>query len=722
MARRISVEIVGNAASLERSFGRASASAVGFHRDLNKATRGALSGSGIMRSFGRSLAFASGGFLAFATIGGAIRSSIDAATDAAATQRQLAAQLKASGLSYKSYRGEIDQTNLHLSALSGFTKDELDKSFTTIVRGTGNVNKALADTALAADIARGRHISLSTASIAVGKAAAGSTTALRRLGIILPKGTTGTEALAIASRKFAGQAAAGATAQQKFAAVLHDSEVIIGSAILPTLNRYLAEGARWLDQMNRSGRLQRDVAVAAQKVGTVLRGVSAVFHGAASAMRVLDRVTGSTANTLKAFAAVWVALRVRTSLVQWGIIEAGIFRTGGAAALATGEVAGLRGALLGLRGIGPLAIPIILLMSTKRGRQIAAENSGNTQGLLSDLMHGDITKGSDWEKLGKDFGKFAFGGVDPNSPVGRLFGMKPKTQHEFTGPKPFPYSPSFDPSKIPHAAAAASGRGRTRRPLSLQGRFNLADYALAQAGMTQSQADDRRALETEAAITREQLAQAKTLKDKTKYAQQLAGIMQQIQGIDASTASAAEEKRKAAAEKQRAAKERASQFSVPLRLQLAQAKADAIAAGTGSTDMTGGQISAAKAIRAAALKAIHSHRLSIQGLIDAWNEVLTVNQQLASQTGSKGLKASYHHASTKAIVAGLGLTRDQAVAVRERAAQAEAHRGQVPSGPAAQGQPIHIGTVHVHGVQDVNKLWSELEKVGKRRHQRRGTR
>jgi multidrug efflux pump subunit AcrA (membrane-fusion protein) len=45
---------------------------------------------------GRSIAFASGGFLAFASAGQLVRQSIDAATEAAATQRQLGAQFRAS--------------------------------------------------------------------------------------------------------------------------------------------------------------------------------------------------------------------------------------------------------------------------------------------------------------------------------------------------------------------------------------------------------------------------------------------------------------------------------------------------------------------------------------------------------------------------------------------------------------------------------------------------
>jgi hypothetical protein len=701
LARRISVEIVGNAASLERSFGRASRSAGVFHRDLNKATRGALSGSGVMSHLGRSLAFASGGFLAFATIGGALRSSIDAAVDAAATQRQLAAQLKASGLSYKNYRGEIDQTNLHLSALSGFTKNELDQSFTTIVRGTGNVNKALKDTALAADIARGRHISLSTASVAVGKAAAGSTTALKRLGIQLPKGATGAEALAKATRLFGGQAAAGATAQQKFAAVLHDSEVIIGTALLPTLTRWLTKGTIWLDQMNRSGHLQRDVAAAARFLSHALHGVEAIVVPVAHAFRALSHAVGGSKNAVEILGGTFAAWKIAGILLKVGRLAKafrGLAFYEEAAAAASG-------------GIHPRGIP---------GMVGKAGKIGLGAGLLTAAEIAVPVAG---------FAALAYASRDHKAPKGYHYVQGRTARSPVQLVKDAPSGP------LPAAGAHGGGGGlagaisaRRRSPrgggapgVSLQGRFNMADYALAQAGMTKSQADDRRALATEASITREQMAQAKTLKDKTKYAQQLAGIVSQIQGIDDASASAAADKRKARAEKQRAAREKAAAFAVPMSLQLAQAKADAIAAGTGSQDMTKGQISAAKAIRTAAIKAIHSHRLNMQGLIDAWNEVSSINSQLAGQAGAKGLKATYHHASTKAITAGLGLTRDQAVAVRERAAQAEAHRGFKPSGPAAQGQPIHIEHFHSHA-RNTDQLYSELEKVGRRRGQRRGTR
>jgi hypothetical protein len=63
MARKISVELVGNASSLDRAFKKAGHSARSFHSDLGRTTRGALAGSGVFHGLGRSLAFGSTQFL-----------------------------------------------------------------------------------------------------------------------------------------------------------------------------------------------------------------------------------------------------------------------------------------------------------------------------------------------------------------------------------------------------------------------------------------------------------------------------------------------------------------------------------------------------------------------------------------------------------------------------------------------------------------------------------
>ncbi len=72
-------------------------------RDLGKLTRGALAGSGVISALGRSLAFASGGFIAVAGTATLLHNAITEALSFAATEKQVTAQLKTS------VRGEQDQ-------------------------------------------------------------------------------------------------------------------------------------------------------------------------------------------------------------------------------------------------------------------------------------------------------------------------------------------------------------------------------------------------------------------------------------------------------------------------------------------------------------------------------------------------------------------------------------------------------------------------------------
>ena len=351
MSRRIVVEIVGDSASLERTFNRSARAGQGFDRSMSRVTRGVLAGSGAFQHLGRSIAFASGGFLAFASAGDVIRKSIDAARSAAVSQRALARQMQTSGASFKAWQGTIEQADLKLSHLSGFTGDALEQSLTTLDRSTGNINVALRLNAIAADVARGRHISLAQAAIALGKAYGGQATALKRLGIQVPKGASGMDAIRIAAERFAGQAKAGATASDRFGAELHNSEVIIGQGLLPTLNKYLAKGTNWLDQMNRSGRLQRDVAAATQTLGQIIQGLKAIVVPVTHAFEDFSKVVGGAKHAVELLGTAFLILKARTQLTNWGVLGSEVGMIGTRAKTSTGQVNSLRGALLGLNGL-----------------------------------------------------------------------------------------------------------------------------------------------------------------------------------------------------------------------------------------------------------------------------------------------------------------------------------------------------------------------------------
>jgi hypothetical protein len=407
LAERAERRLAGSLGVTAHESLRLSSSSRAAERDIGHATRGALAGSGVFRSFGRSLAFASGGFLAFASAGQLLRTSLGAAREAAVTQKQLGAQLGASGKSLADYRGEIDRTGLRLSALSGFTKDQLDQSLTTILRTTGNVSKALRDNALAADIARGRHIGLAQAGTIVAKVEAGNTSILRRAGLQLQKHIGIEAALAVARAKFAGQARAGTTEEQRFSAVLHDSEVILGTALLPTLNKYLTSGAKWLTQMNESGRLQRDVT-------KITKDVTHGIDDLRGAIHAVDSVTGGFKNTLE----ILIGLKVAGSIGRMG---SSIARLGLSFRGTSGEAAGLGGALgkgglVAQAGVASFALTSLGLKAT--GLDTSLRKAGQSAFDLSSKFH--------FFGLGDPTQQFAGSNIAGGGP-GALGGVKVKT-------------------------------------------------------------------------------------------------------------------------------------------------------------------------------------------------------------------------------------------------------------------------------------------------------
>ena len=678
MARRISVEIVGDASQLERTFGKASASASVFQHDINKASRGALAGSGAFHSLGRSIAFASGGFLAFASASQAIRSSLDAAETSEKALRSLGAQARASGINVGDVFEKIGK--LASPALKlGFNKADLEQGLTTLIRGTGSTKKALSEMAAAEDVARVKGVSLAQGALIVNRALISSGNSARALGIHFPKAATAAEKLQIILAKFAGQAQALTTPTDRFNAALFNTEQIVGSALLPVLNKYLAELTGWLTKMDQSGKLQRDVASAA-------KDVASAFTTAVSVVKAVDKVTGSLANTLKDLAAVFLILKARTALIRWGVIQSGIANIGTSAATAEVKVGLLSRSLLALRGLGPIAIAIGV---TEFVSFLRAQSKGikSQQGPNFMLNNGQT---------------FALG-------AGRAFGVSSPPPPQLPAPYQFP---TFDPAKAA-AAQKAMARQKAGEPVSLLGQFNIDELKLANAAIAGSTGLQKSILQNEEAIVLKLRDQAKTLKDRTKYAQQAASIEDSIRAIDQQGVTATN-KAAAAARKSAAAAAKAALGGIPLSLQLAQAKADAIAAGMGAQDMTKAQINAARSIRNYEYKAMKSHMLSMQGIINAWQEIYSINQQLGGV--GKGLVGTYHAVSTVAVTSGLNLTHDQRVALEERLAQRAAHRGFKPSSAAALGYPVGsivLNNPQFYGVRDINALWSELQKVAK---------
>lgn len=169
----------------------------------------------------------------------AVKDFTDAAAESEVSNARMVAQLEASGISYEKYAGKIDKVISAQSKLSALDDEDLQDSFTNLVRVTGDVNKALELNAVAADFARAKGMDVAKAGELIGKVAGGNVGILGRYGIQVRKGASETEALALLQAKFAGQAEAygdtAAGAQERFAVTIGNVKETLGEALLPAL-------------------------------------------------------------------------------------------------------------------------------------------------------------------------------------------------------------------------------------------------------------------------------------------------------------------------------------------------------------------------------------------------------------------------------------------------------------------------------------------------------
>ena len=178
MSRRIEVEIVGDARSLERAFGRAG-------------SKTGLLGSAFHR-LGRAAMYAGAALAAGAVVG--IEKSIHAAIDAEASQARLAQAFKNAGLSVKPYLGSLERVEKSSRKL-GFTDTQVREVLGSLIAASGKYSVAVKDLSVAQDLARFKHLELTDASKMLTMAMTGSQRAAKQLGIIVIPATAHVDAL-----------------------------------------------------------------------------------------------------------------------------------------------------------------------------------------------------------------------------------------------------------------------------------------------------------------------------------------------------------------------------------------------------------------------------------------------------------------------------------------------------------------------------------------------
>lgn len=735
--RKLIVEVIGDSSSLERSFRRSSAAAGHFDRDLGRATRGALAGSGVFRSLGRSIAFASGGFLAFATAGQFIRTSIDAAKEAAVVQAQLAAQFKASGIALQPYQKQIDETTNRLSALAGFENDELKAGFTTVFRTTGDVSKSLRDLATVADLARAKHLALSQAALIVAKTEAGNTTLLRRQGFQIAQNATAEEALATLRRAVAGQARAGTTAQERFGAVLHETEQIIGKALLPTLTKYLERSTRWLQQMNESGKLQRDVAAATETLADAFGAARAVLGPLVEAFRNIGEAVGGTKNEFKILIGLWGAFKAQALIASLaGVASAfrGVAAAEGAAAAGMAGIgAGLgAGAVIG-KAIGGFGLgaggglvaagrnPLLTLLAQYAFSAASAIGTGDVKkiggplGVTLSRVPGGREALIDY--IDPVDGKHRIIRAPSSGSIAKAIEADIQKRHHIGKAAPLGGAPrrGIDTPIRNFGGTPSPGVTKLPKGISLAGRFNILELRLAQAQVAGNIANQRSILLSEAKILKAEAAQAKTLKARTQFTQQLASLEDQIRGFNQKTTDATKKasdasKKRAEAARKAAAQARANlaSFDVSLKLQVAQARLEAL--GKDPKPIL-------QKIKQAAQAALKSGRLGLQGQLDAWNTIKSVNDQL--QTAATKAVGEFRRSNFAQLIAGISLSGAEKKALEARLSQV-GPGGTIPSrGFGVFGVPVAAGAAGTTVVHTSINLDGRQVAVNTTRHQQR---
>ena len=265
MARKLEVEIVGDASSL--------------HRALNQSTGSTNKFGGVLSKL-KYAALGAGAAIGTGVVVG-LEKSVHAAIEAQAVHARLEVAFKNAGLNAEKYAKQIDAAESSGRKL-GFTDEDVMKSLGSLIVVTKNYGQANREMGIAQDLARFKSVSLEQATKALTMAHAGSLRALKQLGLDIPKVTTAQDALKASTKTHTGQAYQNALAiakqqdkaatlknvldtvtktvqgqsaayastaaggMEQFRAQLNHIEVEIGNKLLPVITQAIAWiGAHW---------------------------------------------------------------------------------------------------------------------------------------------------------------------------------------------------------------------------------------------------------------------------------------------------------------------------------------------------------------------------------------------------------------------------------------------------------------------------------------------
>lgn len=184
--------------------------------------------------------------------------SIHLADDFEGAHARLVTALKNTGTSFKAVEPQVDSLSKRMETL-GFSNTDVQANLAKLQAATKNSAKSFADMALAADVARGRHIDLSSAVDLVTKVETGHVALLGRIGIATKDASGHTisqaEAIKRLTALYHGQAAAAAATfagkMQTLRTQAENLGVQIGLKLIPFVEKLVGaveHAVTWLEK------------------------------------------------------------------------------------------------------------------------------------------------------------------------------------------------------------------------------------------------------------------------------------------------------------------------------------------------------------------------------------------------------------------------------------------------------------------------------------------
>jgi hypothetical protein len=310
MARRVKVDLVGDATSLNKAFHSATRSADKFGNATSRTRR---VGAAAFKVLGTA------GFLAAGAVVEGLKKSLEAADAHEKVMVQTMAAIKSTGGAAKVSAAHINQMSKAIQNQTGISRDDIQASenmllaFTNVRNEVGAHNKIFDRASqIIQDYSVRTGKDAKNAAVIFGKALEDpehKVTALSRAGIVFSQvlrdqiktmvehgNILGAQKLVLSEleRRYGGAAkAAGGTfgGQLKILKLhLRDIEITIGNKLLPVLTKWSESINAWLSKAENQRKVMHAVRVATKAVAVAVKILTAAFRAGVAVTRVVIRV------------------------------------------------------------------------------------------------------------------------------------------------------------------------------------------------------------------------------------------------------------------------------------------------------------------------------------------------------------------------------------------------------------------------------------------------